>query len=97
MLIMRLRDWYKRTLYLGYYARQMNWAKFRRFLRYAQEQTGRSRASLWLDSIGSVYRYNIGWIDYFYFRFFEKTAAERQNWMGTGYKYEYDLVMNPVS
>ncbi|MEL7251484.1 MAG: sugar-transfer associated ATP-grasp domain-containing protein [Bacteroidota bacterium] len=93
---MQLSNWYKRTLYLGYYAKQMDWAKFKRFLRFAQQQTNRSRASLWLDSVRSVYRYNIGWIDYFYFRFYEKTVAERENWMGTGYKYEYDLVMNPV-
>jgi hypothetical protein len=44
-----------------------------------------------------MYQYNIGVIDYFLFRFYEKDPAERARWVGTGYKYEYDLIMNPKS
>ena len=34
-------------------------------------------------------------MDFFIFRFFEKNPVERDLWVGTGFKYEYDLIMNP--
>lgn len=94
---MKMRDFFKRTKYLGYYFKKMDWPRFRKFMRYAKTQTGRSTCSLYRDSVACVYKYNIGWIDYFIFRFFEKDASERALWMGTGYKYESDLIMNSKS
>lgn len=94
---MNVKSFFNRTVYLAYYLRQMDWPKFHKFLRYARQKEGRSSINLWVDAIGSVYKYNIGLIDYFYFRFFEKTNAERERWVGTGYKYEYDLIMNPTN
>jgi hypothetical protein len=52
---------------------------------------------LWIDAILSVYKYNIGLADYFIFKFYEKSHAERDTWVGTGFKYEFDLIMNPIS
>jgi hypothetical protein len=72
----------------------MDWKRFRKFLRYAKKETGWSAWKLYRDSIASVYKYNIGWIDYFIFRFFEKGPDERARWVGTGLKYESDLRMN---
>lgn len=86
-----------RTKYLGYYFKKMDWPRFRKFLRYAKKETGWSTFRLYRDSISCVYRYNIGWIDYFIFRFFEKGPSEREKWMGTGFKYESDLLMNSKS
>jgi hypothetical protein len=94
---MKLRDFIKRSKYLVYYFKKMDWPKYRKFFRYTRQQTGRGSMSIFCDNIRCVYRYNIGAIDYFLFRFFEKDAAERARWVGTGYKYEYDLVMNPRS
>lgn len=94
---MHLVKYYKRTIYLGYYFKQLNWTKFRQFVNYAHQHTCHSKLFLWLDSILTVYQFNIGLIDYFYFRFFEKNKTERAKWVGTGYKYEYDLIMNPKS
>jgi hypothetical protein len=94
---MKVRDFVKRSLYLLYYFKKMDWPKYRKFVRYAMEQTGRGRLSLFRDSIRCMYKYNIGVIDYYLFRFFEKDPEERARWVGTGYKYEYDLVMNPRS
>lgn len=75
----------------------MDWSKFRQFFNYALDQKFEyNRMSLWFDAIRSVYRYNIGLIDYFYFKFYEKKDEERKKWVGTGYKYEYDLIMNPL-
>jgi hypothetical protein len=94
---MKIKDFIKRSQYLLYYYKKMDWPKYRKFSRYAREKTGRGRLSIFGDSILCMYKYNIGVIDYFLFRFFEKDKEERARWVGTGYKYEYDLVMNPKS
>lgn len=84
-----------RTKYLGYYFTNLNWDQFRRAFKYAQKEAGMGTFGLWLDVISSSYKYNIGLIDYFIFRFYEKSSQERSKWIGTGYKYEFDLRMNP--
>jgi hypothetical protein len=89
-------DLYKRSVYLIYYLYRMDWPKFWKFFSFVRTADERNVASLWADIVSCVYKYNIGLIDYFYFRFFEKGPAERAKWVGTGYKYEYDLIMNPV-
>lgn len=94
---MKLKDFIKRSQYLVYYFKKMDWPKYRKFFRYTREQTGRGRIAIFCDNIRCMYKYNIGVIDYFLFRFFEKDKEERARWVGTGYKYEYDLVMNPKS
>lgn len=90
-------DFFKRTQYLVYYFKELDRAKFVRFFRYAKEQTKWSAIYLWWDLIVSTYKFNIGLMDYYIFRFFEKDHEEREKWAGTGYKYEYDLTMNPKS
>lgn len=85
----------KRTLYLGYYLKELDRKKFNQFLEHACEITGKSRTAIYSDMLASVYRYNISILEYFQFRFFEKSSEERNNWAGTGYMYEYQLKMNP--
>jgi len=94
---MKCKDYINRSKYLAYYFKKMDWPKYKKYYRYVRNQTGRGYISLFCDNIRCVYKYNIGAIDYFLFRFFEKDPAERARWIGTGYKYEYDLVMNPRS
>ena len=86
----------KRTLYLGYYLKQLNMAKFNLFMEYATNRTGKSRAAILTDIFTSVYSYNISILEYFQFRFFELDDTEREQWAGTGYMYEYQLRMNPL-
>jgi hypothetical protein len=43
----------------------------------------------------SVFKHNISILEYFQFRFFEKNKIERIQWAGTGFMYEYQLIMNP--
>lgn len=86
---------FKRAGYLVYYLRELDLKKFRLFLDYAGSVSGRSLMSILTDCICSVFRYNISLQDYFYFRFFEKKKAERKQWAGTGFMYEYQLKMNP--
>lgn len=85
----------KRILYLGYYIKQMDWKKFRLFLNYTAAQTSKSKLSILIDVLISVFTYNISVLEYFQFRFFEKNKEERKNWAGTGYMFEYQLKMNP--
>ena len=94
---MKISDFYKRSVYLVYYFKMLDRTKFGKFMRYAVNESGRSRLYLWFDTVNSVYRYNIGLMDYFIFRFFEKSRQERTKWVCTGYKYEYDMIMNPKS
>jgi hypothetical protein len=85
----------KRFLYLGYYIKKMDWEKFWLFLNYTAEQTRRSKLSILYDVLTCVFAYNISILEYFQFRFFEKNKAERELWAGTGYMFEYQLIMNP--
>jgi hypothetical protein len=85
----------KRTKYLAYYFKQLNWSSFLRFFKYVQSQEKKPVLKLWFDIIGSVYKYNISLMDYFYFRFYSKNKKEKLEWAGTGFMYEYQLKMNP--
>jgi len=92
---MNTRTFFSRSQYLLYYFLKLDWHKFKNFFRYARTKKKLSSLFLFLDMLKCVYKYNIGIMDYFIFRFFEKSAQERDLWVGTGYKYEYDLIMNP--
>ncbi|WP_338647706.1 sugar-transfer associated ATP-grasp domain-containing protein [Flavobacterium sp. KS-LB2] len=83
------------TLYLGYYLKQMKWKLLKKFLTFAAKETGKSKTYLLLSSITSVYVYNISILEYFQFRFYSKNTYEKKQWAGTGYMYEYQLLMNP--
>lgn len=85
----------KRVLYLGYYLKQLNRDLFKKFLEHASETSGRSKVALLSDALDSVFKYNVSLLEYFQFRFFEKSDKDRQFWAGTGYMYEYQLIMNP--
>jgi len=85
----------KRSLYLGYYLKELDRKQFNLFLDYISHQHGRSKSSIIRDIIVSVFAYNISILEYFQFRFFELSNEERSLWAGTGYMYEYQLAMNP--
>lgn len=86
-----------RLAYLGYYLKVLDREKFLRFTQHAAQQTGRSNWSLWWDSLRSAVVYNISLMEYFQFRFYEIAQQERVKWAGTGYMYEYQRTMNPLS
>ncbi len=87
----------KRFIYFGYYIKKLDWKKFWLFLNYASKNCNKNKISIILDCFASVFIYNISILEYFQFRFFEKNKAERTTWAGTGYMYEYQLKMNPIS
>ncbi len=88
---------YRRLLYLIYYLKQSELKKTKPFASFISKISGRSKGFLVLDSFKSVFIYNTSLTDYFYFRFFDKEKAERKKWAGTGFMYQYQLKMNPIS
>ena len=86
-----------RILYLAYYIHNLNWVLLEKFLDYVSKTKKRSKFSLSLSSIYDSLKYNISILEYFQFKFFEKTKSEKAEWAGTGYLYEYQLKMNPKS
>lgn len=85
----------KKLLYFGYYLKQTEREKFFRFLQFAKEDSRRCKLILIFDMLVSTFKYNVSFLDYFYFRFYKKSPQERLLWAGSGYMYEYHLVMNP--
>lgn len=83
-----------RLAYLVYYFRDLSTEKFRKFEKFALKETGWSRSYLWLDMVWASLRYNISFLDYFYFRFF-RADTQRDSYAGTGFMYEFQLRMNP--
>src|SRR5690625_2394190 len=87
----------QRTLYLGYYFKQMDWALLKKFLTHASNQTGKSKTSLFFESIRDVYKYNISVLEYFLFAFYGLPKEEKEIWAGTGTMYEFQKISNPIS
>ena len=85
----------RRFLFMLYYFKESDWKQLRKFLNYASVSSGRSKPFIILDSMLSVFRYNVSFKDYFCFRFFELSNQERDQWAGTGHMYEFQLKMNP--
>lgn len=85
----------KRSLYLGYYLKELDTKKYAHFLKQASAETSKPAYQLIADSVASVYRHNTGLMDYFLFGFYKKPKEEREKWVGTGYKYEFDQKTNP--
>ncbi|WP_441000594.1 sugar-transfer associated ATP-grasp domain-containing protein [Fodinibius sp. SL11] len=85
----------KRSVYLGYYLKQLDRKKFNLFLDHISQKKGKTKRSIIRDIIFSVFKYNISILEYFQFRFYELSNEERLSWAGTGFMYEYQLVMNP--
>lgn len=90
-----MKQFFKITVYLVYYIKKLDRKKFVKFIRHAKSVKRFSLLHIIRDMLKSVYKYNIGLMDYFIFRFYDKSDEERYKWVGTGYKYEYDLIMNP--
>jgi hypothetical protein len=88
-------NYLKRLIYLFYYLRETDFKQLGVFLQYSKTLTEKSGLRIKADVLKSLFRYNISLKDYFCFRFFEKKDADRKEWAGTGFMYEYQLRMNP--
>lgn len=85
----------KKFVFFLYYLKETDFKKFASFTTYANRQSGKSKLSVLSDVIACVFRYDTSLMDYFYFRFYEKNAKQREEWAGTGYMYRFQLRMNP--
>lgn len=84
-----------RIIYLGYYFTNLDKVLFRKFSNYVISNNRENRISLLFKIIFNSLKYNISILEYFQFRFFEKTKLQKLDWAGTGHMYEYQLRMNP--
>jgi hypothetical protein len=87
----------RRFVYLVYYLKESDFSQLKNNITYSSSITGSSKVKIFVDSILSVFRYNISPKDYFCFRFFELNRKERKKWAGTGFMYEFQSRMNPKS
>ncbi|MDD2983058.1 MAG: sugar-transfer associated ATP-grasp domain-containing protein [Crocinitomicaceae bacterium] len=94
---MKFKSIIKRSIYLGYYLKKLETKEFKVLLNQISKDYDLTKPRIILDAVLSVYKYNIGLMDYFIFKFFEKNSEEREKWVGTGYKYEFDLWASPKS
>lgn len=86
---------FDRIVFLGYYFKELDRNKLRKFLNYVSDNYHISKFKIWMDIIFSSLKHNISILDYFYFKFYKLNNSERKTYAGTGYMYEYQLVMNP--
>lgn len=86
----------QRSIYLGYYFKQMKWDLLNKFLSHTSKLTGKTKSALFLASIRDVYRYNISILEYFQFGFYALTEEEKKEWAGTGTMYEFQKSANPI-
>lgn len=85
----------KKLLYLGYYLKNLDKPKFKKFLNYVSTSEKKSKTAIFSDILSSSLKYNISLLEYFQFRFYKLNPEERKKYAGTGYMYEYQLRMNP--
>jgi hypothetical protein len=87
----------KRLLYLGYYFKELEKAKFYKMFDYVVQKNRISKSKLWINIITSSLKYNVSLQEYFLFNFYKIPDTEKETFAGTGYMYEYQLLMNPKS
>jgi hypothetical protein len=86
-----------RILYFGYYIKKLDWDRLRKFQSFLKKETGKSSFSQWLAVFSNSMKYKISILEYYQFRYWEKTHEEKLKWAGTGYMFEYQKKMNPPS
>ena len=81
----------KRIIYFGYYIKMLNKTLFMKFLKHAKDVTGKSTFSIWWDIFCHSLKYNTSILEYFQFGFYKPncTEAEKEEWAGTGFMYEF--------
>jgi hypothetical protein len=86
----------KRVLYFFYYIKETDFKLLLKFIRYVRFTMRVPSIFTVIDVILSVFKFNISIKDYFTFRFYNKSVEERRKWAGSGFMYEFQLIMNPV-
>jgi len=85
----------RRIMYLGYYARRLDWRLLRGFIRHTRNEHGIGTARQVCAFLADSLRYNISPLEWYQFGFFSLTPEAKAAWAGTGTMYEFQLRANP--
>ncbi len=87
----------KKIIYLGYYFLNSKWAKIIEYAKYVKKEKKKSYLSQYIEILYSSMRYDISFIDYYYYKFYERTPLQKNNYAGTGFMYEFQKKQNQGS
>ncbi|MDM1517661.1 hexapeptide transferase [Myroides odoratimimus] len=85
----------KNILYIPYYIFKTPRKAFFENVDYLSEKSLKSKILILIDVVYCSIVYSLSFNDYFMLRFFSKDKMERKEYAGTGFMYEYQLMMNP--
>jgi hypothetical protein len=85
----------RRLIYFGYYLRRMDWALLEKFMEHVRVERQWSNTRQWRAIFRDSLNFNISPLEYYQFRFYEQTNAEKSAWAGTGTMYEFQRQANP--
>ena len=77
--------------------KKLDTSKFEKFSRYVTDNYNTSRIAQWFSIFSNSFRYNISILEYYLFNFYALPKQKKSSFAGTGYMYEYQLLMNPKS
>ena len=86
----------RRSAYLAYYFKGMNWPLLRRFMAHTQEVKGYTRGYQWSMVLRDSLRHNISPLEWYQFDFMNLSEEQKSTWAGTGTMYEFQLRANPL-
>ena len=85
-----------RVIYLFYYLKKLDWAKFQKFSEHVSDFEKIPKYKLYYLILKDSLRYNISILEFFQFHFYKLNEEEKKEWAGTGFMYEYQRIMNPL-
>ncbi|MBX3255034.1 MAG: hypothetical protein KF862_12905 [Chitinophagaceae bacterium] len=85
----------KRLIYIPYYIIRTPSAILKKNIAFVKKNRHVSATRIFCDMLVSSVKYNISFVDYFNLRFFELNKAARNEFVGSGAMYEFQLKMNP--
>lgn len=84
-----------RFIYLGYHILKTPRKDFYRIFHHIKKEKNISSLYLYRDILFCSLRYNISLSDYFKLRFFNIPHDQRKDYAGSGFMYQYHMLMNP--
>lgn len=85
----------RRVMYFGYYLKRLDWQRLAKFMAHVNQEKGWSRVGQWRRIVRDSLRFNVSILEFYQFRFFELSDAEKAAWAGTGTMYEFQRRANP--
>src|SRR5690554_2127915 len=83
----------KNIIYFSYFVLKTNYTDLRKSL-HCTKKKGHSFFKLVFDMCGCTLRYGTSFVDYFNFKFYEKTAKDRKEYASMGVMYKFHNMLN---